>query len=105
MTERYASLAEVADLLLSEKEARGLLVTQNIAMEHAQLVSQISADDAKKLIEELKEVSPVTNFTAVKIADIMPRFPTEVRAIFSKERVVLENETINNIVELVAKYL
>ncbi len=105
MAEKYVSLAEVGKLLAADKEARGLLVVQNAAMEHAQAVSRLSVEDTDNLIEELKGVSPVTDFTAVKIADVLPKYPADLRAIFSKERVVLEPEDIKEILEIVAKYL
>ncbi len=105
MAEKYVSLAEVREMLHADKESRGLLVTQNAALEHAQEVTYLSAEDTMNLIEELKGVSPVNDFTAVKIADVLPEFPVELRAIFSKERVVLEPETITEILEIVAKYL
>ncbi|MGI6471749.1 MAG: RNA polymerase Rpb4 family protein [Candidatus Methanomethylophilaceae archaeon] len=105
MAEKYVSLAEVGELLTSDKEARGLLVVQNAAMEHAQAVSRLSAEDTRNLIEELKEVPLVTDFTAVKIADVLPKYPVDLRAIFSKERVVLEPEDSRTILEIVAKYL
>lgn len=105
MAENYVSLAEVGELLAADKESRGLLVVQNAAMEHAQAVSRISAEDTKNLIEELKEVSLVTNFTAVKIADALPKYPQDLRAIFQKERVVLDDAETSQILEIVAKYL
>lgn len=105
MAEKYVSLAEVAELLAGDKEDRGLLVTQNAAMEHAKTVSLLSVKDTKALIEELKGISPVSDFTAVKIADVLPKFPVDLRAIFSKERVNLEPETIKEILATVAKYL
>lgn len=105
MTEKYISLARVKELLEKDKESRGLLVTQNAALEHAQAVTSLTADDTEKLIEELRGVSVVNDYTAVKIADVLPRFPVDLRAIFSKERVNLEPESIDQILEIVAKYL
>lgn len=105
MAERYVSLAEVNSLLAAEKENRGLLTLQNASMEHAKVMSRLSAEDSKKLIAELKAIPPVTDFAAVKIADILPLFPVDLRAIFSKERVNLEPEAIEKILATVAKYL
>ena len=105
MVENYVSLARVGELLENDKEARGPLVTQNAALEHAQAVTSLTADDTDNLIEELREISVVTDYTAVKIADVLPRYPVDLRAIFSKERVNLELESINQILEIVAKYL
>ncbi len=105
MAEKYVSLAEVAELLAGDKEDRGLLVTQNAAMEHAKTVSLLSVEDTRALIKELEGIPPVSSFTAVKIADVLPKFPVDIRAIFSKERVNLEPETIKDILATVAKYL
>lgn len=105
MTERYVSLAEVNSLLAEEKEHRGLLTLQNTSMEHAKVMSRISSEDSEKLIDELKAIPPVTDYTAVKIADMLPVFPVDLRAIFSKERVNLEPEAIEKILATVAKYL
>ncbi|MDN5357301.1 MAG: RNA polymerase Rpb4 family protein [Candidatus Methanomethylophilaceae archaeon] len=105
MAERYVSLAEVNSLLAAEKENRGFLALQNASMEHAKLMSRLSAEDSRKLITELRAIPPVTDFAAVKIADILPLFPVDLRAIFSKERVNLEPEAIEKILATVAKYL
>jgi len=40
----------------------------------------------------------------VKIADILPQYPEEVRLLFAKERVVLEEEQLTRLLELVAQY-
>jgi DNA-directed RNA polymerase subunit F len=105
MAERYVSLAEVNSLLAAEKGKRELLALQNASAEHAKVMSRLPAEDAAKLIEELKSIPPVSDFTAVKIADVLPKFPVDLRAIFSKERVNLEPEAIEKILATVAKYM
>ncbi|MGI5964719.1 MAG: RNA polymerase Rpb4 family protein [Candidatus Methanomethylophilaceae archaeon] len=105
MSEQYVSLAEVRDIMTAEKEKRGLLAVQNATMEHAQTVSRLSAEDAKALVEELKGIESVTDFIAIKIADILPKYPVDVRVIFSKERITLDSETTDRILTTVAKYL
>ncbi|MFQ5920013.1 MAG: hypothetical protein ACE5I4_08245 [Thermoplasmata archaeon] len=42
---------------------------------------------------------------AVKVVDLMPTEPEEVRAIFSKERFTLAKEDIERVLNLVEKYL
>jgi DNA-directed RNA polymerase subunit F len=42
---------------------------------------------------------------ACKLADILPKEEGEVRAIFAKERFVLEPATIEEILEIIRKYL
>jgi DNA-directed RNA polymerase subunit F len=116
MTERYVTLAEVRDLLSEIAESRKgtagelededvLLASQKAALDHAQKVSTISLEDANKLIEEVSQIEEVTDAIAVKIADILPRYPEDVRAIFSKERINLSNEQINQIIDIVSKYI
>lgn len=105
MSERYMNLAEIRDLLTEENEKRELLTSQKAAMEHARTVSTISADDAAKLIEEVSEIEGVSDYVAVKIADLLPQSSEDLRAIFSKERVTVETATFDKILEIVAKYL
>ena len=116
MTERYVTLAEVRDLLEEVAESRKgtagelededvLLASQKAEMDHAQKVSNISLEDANKIIEEVSQIEDVTDAIAVKIADILPKYPEDVRAIFSKERITLSNDQINQIIEIVGKYI
>lgn len=116
MTERYVTLAEVRDLLEEVAESRKgtagelededvLLASQKSALDHAQKVSNISLEDANKIIEEVSQIEDVTDAIAVKIADILPKYPEDVRAIFSKERIALSNDQINQIIEIVGKYI
>ena len=116
MTERYVTLAEVRTLLEEVAESRKgtagllededvLLASQKSALDHAQKVSNISLEDANKIIEEVSQIEDVTDAIAVKIADILPKYPEDVRAIFSKERITLSNDQINQIIEIVGKYI
>ena len=105
MSEQYVTLAEVRDLLAEEAEKRELLTSQKQALEHAQTVSSLSLESVNALIAEVSQMEIVTDAIAVKIADLLPRYPEDVRAIFSKERVVLEPEQIDGIIDIVAKYI
>lgn len=105
MSERNVTLAEVRDLLAEEHEKRELLTSQKAAMEHARTVCPISLETANKIIDEVSTIDGVTEYTATKIADMLPRYPEDVRAIFSKERLAIEPDTISQIIEVVGKYL
>ncbi len=108
MPEQYLTLAEVRDLLTAEAESRGqesLLASQKHALEHAQAVCSISLDDANKIIDEVKKIDVVSDSVACKIADLLPKYPEDVRAIFSKERITLEPAQIQEILDIVAKYI
>lgn len=115
MTERYVTLAEVRDLLTEVAESRKgtagelededvLLMSQKAALDHAQKTSKLKdLENANRIIEEVSQIEDVTDAIAVKIADILPKYPEDVRAIFYKERVNLTNDKINQILEIVSK--
>jgi DNA-directed RNA polymerase subunit F len=105
MSERYVPLAEVRELLKEESEKDELLVSQKSALEHAQKVSYLSVEDTESLIAEVSEMEKVNDRIAVKIADILPKYPSDVRAIFYKERVEITPEDIRQILDTVAKYI
>ena len=108
MSEQYVTLAEVRDLLEAEAEIRGydnLLQSQKAALDHAQTVCSISLDQANAIIDEVKQIDIVTDAVALKIADLLPRYPEDVRAIFSKERVTLEPAQIQQIIDIVQKHI
>jgi len=105
MSEQYVTLAEVRDILSEEHEKRELLASQKNAMEHARAVCHLTAEDSGKIVEEVRAINGVTEYAAVKIADLLPMYPEDVRAIFSKERLNVEPKTIDQIIEVVSKYL
>ena len=97
---QYVSLAEVRDMLTAENEKRELLPMQKYAL---------AKEQADELIAKLLELDFVKDnpALAVKIADILPKYPVDVRAICSKERLVrpLDAEMIDQILDTVAPYL
>ena len=108
MSEQYVTLAEVRELLEAEAEIRGydnLLQSQKAALDHAQTVCSISLDQANAIIDEVKQIDIVTDAVALKIADLLPRYPEDVRAIFSKERDTLEPAQIQQIIDIVEKHI
>ncbi len=105
MSERYVTLAEVRELLTEESGKRELLTSQKAALEHAQTVSYLSVEDTQSIIEEVSRLDKVTDRIAIKIADILPKYPNDVRAIFYKERVELTADDIQEILDIVAKYI
>jgi DNA-directed RNA polymerase subunit F len=105
MSEQYVTLAEVRDLLTEEHEKRELLTSQKAAMEHARTVCTLSTEAVKAIVEEVSQIKGVTEYAAVKIADMLPQYPEDVRAIFSKERLNVDQKTIDEIIEAVGKYL
>jgi len=86
---------------------------QKEALAHAETTSKLSKEDANKLVKELEGLSftepamtdAMKNGTvACKIADFLPKYPEDIRAIFYKERLKLEADDIAKIIDTVKKY-
>ena len=102
---KYVTLAEVKEILTEESKKRDLNVYQKAALSHAEEFAKLKPDEAKKLVEELMTLDFMDERHAVKIADILPIHPDQVRTIYTKEKIVLPPEDIKKILDVVAKYL
>jgi DNA-directed RNA polymerase subunit F len=102
---KIATLAEVKEILAQRQEMGELTAEQKLAFEHTQRFARVDAKKAKKLVKELTELGFISEINAVKIADIMPNHPDDVRAIFAKERASIEKKDVEKILSVVEKYL
>ncbi|RLF60281.1 MAG: RNA polymerase [Thermoplasmata archaeon] len=105
--ERFVSIAEVKNILKKIQKERGeLIYEQKIALKHAEAFARLSVTQTKKLIKELmEEVEKLEERHAYKIADLLPTHEDDIKTIFAKERVNLEEEDIKKILEIVGRYL
>ena len=97
-------LARVRDLLTEEAAHRALPREASLAHQHAELFARLSNEQTAKMIEELRTLPFVDTSVAVKIVDTMPQYPEEIRLLFSKERVPLDEEQVTRLLEIVAHY-
>lgn len=105
MEEEFLTLAEVRALLEKEKEERGeLSPEQGYALQHVEAFARLSPRKSRKLVEELLGLDFMSPFNAVKLADLLPREPEDVRAVFSKERFTLGKEDVERILTIVEKH-
>ncbi|HID43635.1 MAG TPA: RNA polymerase Rpb4 [Archaeoglobaceae archaeon] len=105
----YITIAEAKKIMEKviekRKEGSELLFETRRAMNHLRIFSKISAEDALKLVEELEKLPQIgRKDLAVKLVDIMPRIPDEVRTIFAKERFTITAEQIKEILDVIEKY-
>ena len=101
-----AEAKEIMEKIAKERQKRAeLLFETRRALKHLRTFAKLPADKAKELVEELMKLPQVPRKDiAVKLADIMPRIPDEVRIIYAKERYTLSEEQIREILEVVNKY-
>jgi DNA-directed RNA polymerase subunit F len=97
-------LATVKTLLTDEMAKRTLPRDAALAQGHADAFARLSPEETAKLIAELRQLPFVDANLAVKISDVLPQFPEEVRVLFSKERVLLDEAQLTRLLELIAQY-
>ena len=103
--EKLLTLAEVKEFLEEEDKKRELNTEQRYALEHAKTFAKISAKKSRQLVDELKKLPFITEWSACKLADVLPQHADDIRAIFYKERYTLKEEDIAKVIEIVSKYI
>ncbi len=104
--ERLVALAEVKEMLEQESKDRTELANeQKVALDHASKFAKLSVKDAHKLLADLKELDFITEPVAHRIMDICPQYPEDVRALFAKERLILDKKQIDQVIAAVKKYV
>ena len=97
-------LARVKQLLTEEAARRTLPREAALALQHAEGFARLEPETTAKLIAELRTLPFVDASLAVKIADVLPQYPEEIRLLFSKERVALDEAQITRLLEIVAHH-
>jgi DNA-directed RNA polymerase subunit F len=97
-------LARVKELLVEEAARRTLPREASLAQQHAELFARLSAEATDRLVAELRTLPFVDAGLAVKIADVLPQYPEEIRLLFSKERLALDEAQVTRLLEIVAQH-
>lgn len=102
----FLSLSEVKELLQKEKEERGeLSPEQGYALQHSEAFARLTPKKTQKLAKSLLEMEFISPQNAVKLGDLLPTHPEEVRSVFAKERFILSKEDIERILTTIARFL
>jgi DNA-directed RNA polymerase subunit F len=97
-------MPEAKKIMSSHEKSEELSYEQKLAMEHLNKFTKISYEDAEKFLGEVSQVLRMSPETMVKILDIMPQTPDELRMIFAREKFSLKEDEIQKILELTKKY-
>jgi DNA-directed RNA polymerase subunit F len=74
------------------------------AIEHANRFAELDPEESLELVADLQDLQKVEEKTAYKIADLLPRNRTELRAVFAQERYSMDGDELDEILDVVAKY-
>jgi len=105
----YITISEAKEIMekiaAKRQEEAELLFETRRALKHLRTFAKLPADKARELVSELMKLPQVgSKELAVKLVDIMPRVPDEVRVIYAKEKVTLTPEQIQEILEVIDRY-
>ena len=102
---KYLSLSEVKNILKKiEKERKEISYEQRIALDHANKFAKIPNQKIKDLIKELNKLEYIEESQVYKLVDLLPNTNDDIKTIFAKERINLNDEKINNIINIINKY-
>jgi len=97
-------LSTVKRMLDEEAARRPLPREALLAQQHADAFARLTPEQTDKLLKELGTLPYVSTSLAVKIADVLPQYPEEIRLLFAKERIALDEAQLNRLLEIVAQH-
>ncbi len=109
LEEEHLTIAETKELL-AEIEAERVEQDRDMryelarAIEHVNRLATLDPEEAQALVDDLRELDVVDEAIAYKIADLLPRDRTELRAIYAQERYSLDGDQLDEILAVVDQH-
>jgi DNA-directed RNA polymerase subunit F len=103
---RLVSLSEVKVMLeKAQAERAELTYEQKIALEHAKRFARVDAKAAQAIAKAVQAVLPgVEEKFALRVADLLPQHPDDVKAIFQKSRHDLSDDDVAKVLAAVDEH-
>ncbi len=90
---------------LEEEEEGSLEPIQKTILEHLRQNTKIESEEAfEELKDELEDVESLKEKHIYKILEILPEHPKEVEALFSKDRIRMDDSEREKIAEICSSY-
>ena len=104
-SKKFVPISEVKNILKKiETERKEITYEQRIALEHANKFTKIPNQKVKDLIKDLINLEFIDEIHVYKIVDLLPVNDEDIKTIFAKERINLDDEKIKKILDIVNKY-
>jgi DNA-directed RNA polymerase subunit F len=109
--EEFVTVSQAKELLAGIEEERAADEERELryelarAIEHTNRFAVLDPEESVDLVEELAALETVDEAVAFKIADLLPQSRTELRAVFAQERYALSGDELDEILDVVAKYV
>jgi DNA-directed RNA polymerase subunit F len=109
--EEYLTISEAKELLAEVEAERAADEDREMryelarAIEHVNRFALLTPEESRELVDELLELEKVDEATAYKVADLLPQDRDELRAVFAQQRYSLSGDELDDILNVVAKYV
>ena len=109
--EEYLTIAEAKELLADIEAERALDEDRELryelarAIEHVNRFTVLDPEESEELVAELQEFEKVDEATSFKIANLLPQDRDELRSVFAQQRYSLDGDELDDILDVVAKYV
>jgi DNA-directed RNA polymerase subunit F len=111
LDEEHLTIAETKEILAdieldrATDEGREMRYELARALEHVNRFAVLDPQESREFIAELLELEKVDEATAHKIVDLKPQDRDELRAIYAQERFSLSGEELDDILNVVKRYV
>jgi DNA-directed RNA polymerase subunit F len=111
LEEEYLTIAETKEVLQDLERERAADEDREMryelarAIEHVNRFAVLDPEESREFVDELLELDKVDEPTAYKIANLRPRDRDELRAVYAQERYSLSGDELDEVLEVVAKYV
>ena len=103
---KFLTISEVKNILKRiEKDRNEISYEQRIALDHANKFAKLPTQKIKELIKELMKLDYIEESHVYKLIDLLPNTNEDIKTIFAKERINLNDEKINKILNIINKYI
>lgn len=98
--EEYVYPAEALEVL-QDRDEEEMTHEQKIALENLSRHTKVTdLETLEELYSEFEEIEALKNKHIYKLLEVVPQYESSVRAIFSKERVKLDDSDIESILDI-----
>jgi len=113
--ENFVDFATVRDMLEGAQDRRGDLTYEQVAaLQHAQWAASDNRngykttpevfDSLKTALSEMDKLAQYPDLAA-KIAELIPMYPDDVKAVLVSKRIAIDDEDINKILDIVRQHV
>ncbi|MDA0648984.1 MAG: hypothetical protein O3B00_03955 [archaeon] len=113
--EKFVDFATVRDMLLSAQERRNALTyEQKAALQHAEWAASTKRNGyptTPEVFESLRVALAETELLsphpalAAKLAELMPLYPGDVKAVLASRRITINDDDVSTILEIVRQHI